>query len=136
MKKFFLSLLVSAAFLSSSAQTDSLQQYTGTYVFAEGSPVPSVEVTLADGALSMNSAAGNSSLTQLGVDSFLVVQFSGTAVFQRGEDKQVNAVHIEAAGYILDGKKQSNGLWIFREYYLPASQRGELVDKMNIRKEN
>lgn len=129
MKRFFFSLIVSASFLTVKAQSDSLQQYTGTYVFAEGSPVPSVDVTLADGALSMNSAAGNSSLTQLGIDSFLVVQFSGTAVFQRGEDKQVNAVHIEAAGYILDGKKQSNGLWIFRQYYLP-------VDKMNIRKEN
>lgn len=129
MKKFFLSFIVSISFLAVSAQTDSLQQYTGTYVFPEGSPVPSVDVAIGDGALTMNSAAGNSALTQLGVDSFLVVQFSGTAVFQRGEDKQVNAVHIEAAGYILDGKKQSNGLWIFRGYYLPA-------DKMNIRKEN
>jgi len=129
MKKLFLSLIVSVSFLAASAQTDTLQQYAGTYVFPEGSPVPSVEVVLADGALSMNSAAGNSSLTQLGVDSFLIVQFSGTAVFQRGEDKLINAVHIEAAGYIMDGKKQANGLWIFREYYLP-------VDKMNIRKEN
>lgn len=129
MKKLFLSLFVSVSFLAASAQTDSLHQYTGTYVFADGSPVPSVDVTLADGGLSMNSAAGNSSLTQLGVDSFLIVQFSGTAVFKRGEDTKVNAVHIEAAGYIMDGKKQANGLWIFREYYLP-------VDKMNIRKEN
>jgi len=129
MKKLFLSLIVSVSFLAANAQTDSLQQYTGTYVFADGSPVPSVEVTLADGALSMNSAAGNSALTQLGVDSFLIVQFSGTAVFQRGEDKLINAVHIEAAGYVMDGKKQSNGLWIFRQYYREA-------DKMNIRKEN
>lgn len=136
MKKLFLSLIVSVSFLAANAQTDSLQQYTGTYVFADGSPVPSVDVTLADGALSMGSAAGTSALTQLGVDSFLIVQFSGTAVFRRGEDTKVNAVHIEAAGYIMDGKKQANGLWIFREYYLPASQRGEPVDKMNIRKEN
>lgn len=128
MKRIFFSFIVSVSFLTATAQSDSLQQYIGTYVFAEGSPVPSVEVTLADGALSMNSAAGNSSLTQLGVDSFLIVQFSGTAVFKRGEDTKVNAVHIEAAGYIMDGKKQANGLWIFREYYLP-------VDKMNIRKE-
>ncbi|MEK7224155.1 MAG: hypothetical protein AAB221_00545 [Bacteroidota bacterium] len=128
MKKLFLSLIISVSFLAVNAQADTLQQYAGAYVFPEGSPVPSVDVVLADGALSMNSAAGNSSLTQLGVDSFLIVQFSGTAVFQRGEDKQVNAVHIEAAGYIMDGKKQSNGIWIFREYYLP-------VDRMNIRKE-
>lgn len=129
MKKLFLSLIVSISLLAVSAQADTLQQYTGKYVFPEGSIVPSVDVTLADGALSMSSSAGTSALTQLGVDSFEVVQFAGIAVFKRNEAGVVNAVHIEAGGYILDGQKQSNGIWIFREYYRPA-------DKLNIRKEN
>jgi hypothetical protein len=81
-----------------------------------------VEVTVADGALSMSSPAGTSPLTWLGVDSFQIVQFSGTAVFKRGEDKSVNAVHIEAMGYVMDGAKQKNGIWIFREYYLPVNK--------------
>ena len=118
MKKVFFFLIVVVSFSTVNAQTDTLTQYTGRYVFPDGSVVPSVEVTLTDGALSMSSAAGTSSLSQLGIDSFEIVQFTGTAVFKRGEDKGINAVHIDAMGYILDGQKQPNGIWIFREYYL------------------
>lgn len=122
MKKFVLITLLCGSFLAGRSQADSLQQYAGTYVFADGSVVPSVDVAITEGALTMNSAAGSSALTWLGVDSFQVVQFSGTAVFKRGEDKAVNAVHIEAMGYILDGARQKNGIWIFREYYLPGNR--------------
>lgn len=118
MKKFFLFLMGLIIFVTVNAQTDSLQQYAGTYVFGDGSPVTSVDVIMNDGALNMTSSAGNSSLTRLGIDSFQIVDFSGTAVFRRGEDKRVNAVHIEAMGYVMDGQKQQNGIWIFREYLL------------------
>lgn len=122
MKKIVLCLFTITAFFSVNAQTDSLHQYTGKYVFPDGSVVPSVDVDLTDGNLSMSSAAGTSALNKLGIDSFEIVEFSGVAVFKRGEDKAVNAVHIEAAGYVLDGQKQSNGIWIFREYFLPARE--------------
>lgn len=122
MKKFILSLIVLTSFFAVNAQTDSLHQYTGTYVFPEGNVVPLVDVVLSEGALSMSSAAGTSALTQLGIDSFEIVQFTGTAVFKRGEDKSVNGVHIEAAGYVMDGQKQPNGIWIFREYFLPVNK--------------
>jgi hypothetical protein len=125
MKKLFLSLILVAGFYTANAQADSLQEYTGTYIFPDGNVVPSVDVTLAGGALSMSSAAGTSALVQLGVDSFSVVEFSGTAVFRRGDDKKVNGVHIEAAGYVMDGKKQQNGLWIFTTYatYYPPTKK-------------
>jgi hypothetical protein len=130
MKKLFLSLILLASFYAVNAQTDSLQEYAGTYVFPDGNVVPSVDVALASGSLSMSSAAGTSALTQLGVDSFSVVEFSGTAVFKRGDDKKINGVHIEAAGYVMDGKKQQNGLWIFREYfYTPGKEQEEIKTK-------
>jgi len=117
MKKIILTTLVLASIITVSAQTDPkpapLEDFVGKYAFPDGSPVPDVDVILAAGALSMQSAAGNSALTQLGVDSFSIVEFSGTAVFKRGDDKKVNAVHIEAAGYILDGHKVPGGLWIW-----------------------
>lgn len=122
MKKLFFIAIAAVSFSTINAQTDSLQQYTGKYVFPEGNVVPSVDVTLSEGALSMSSVAGSSALTQLGVDSFEVVQFTGIAVFRRGEDKAVNGVHIEAAGYVMDGQKQPNGIWIFREYFLPVNK--------------
>jgi hypothetical protein len=67
----------------------------------------------------MTSAAGSSSLNELGIDSFAIVEFSGVAVFKRGDDKKVNAVHIEAQGYVLDGQKQSSGAWSFTYYLRP-----------------
>jgi hypothetical protein len=124
MKKLFLFFLFFAIISTINAQ-DSLQQYTGKYVFPDGAPVPEVEVTLTDSALAMGSVAGNSALTALGIDSFLIVEFSGTAVFKRAEDNKVNTVHIEAAGYVLDGKKQETGLWIFTSKNRSAN--GELL---------
>lgn len=94
-----------------------LEDYVGKYVFPDGSPVPDVDVVLSSGTLMMNSAAGNSSLVQLGIDSFSIVEFSGTAVFRRGDDKKVQMVHIEAMGYILDGNKMPGGIWIFSVSY-------------------
>jgi hypothetical protein len=67
----------------------------------------------------MASTAGTSALAELGRDSFSIVEFSGTAVFKRGDDKKVNGVHIEAMGYVLDGQKQNNGAWSFRYYIKP-----------------
>lgn len=109
MKKIYI-LLTFLTFTFFLSAQDTLQQYTGKYIFSEGAPVPDVDVVLANGALSMLSAAGSSSLVQLGVDSFQIVEFSGTAVFKRGDDKKIIAVHIEAMGYVLDGQKQNEGL--------------------------
>jgi hypothetical protein len=121
MKKILVTLFAAGSFFFANAQ-DTLQQYTGKYVFPDGSVVPDVDVVLSGGALSMTSTAGTSSLTQLGADSFQIVEFSGTAVFKRGDDKKVNAVHIEAMGYVLDGQKQDSGIWIFTTYYRPANR--------------
>jgi len=99
-----------------------LEDFVGKYVFPEGSVVPEVDVALSGSALSMTSVAGSSALVELGVDSFQIVEFSGFAVFKRGEDKKVNAVHIEAGGYVLDGQKKSGGAWMFTYYYRPGKE--------------
>ena len=124
MKKIILSILTLLFILNANAQSDPapkppLSDFVGRYVFPEGSVVPDVTVALNGEALTMSSAAGNSSLTEAGRDSFTIVEFSGIAVFKRGEDKKVNAVHIEAQGYVLDGQKQSGGSWSFTYYQLP-----------------
>ena len=124
-------MLTSMFIISVNAQSDPgpkppLSDFVGRYVFPEGSVVPDVTVALNGEALTMSSAAGNSTLTESGRDSFTIVEFSGLAVFKRGEDKKVNAVHIEAQGYVLDGQKQSGGSWSY-SYYL--RQNRELLVK-------
>lgn len=109
MKKLFLSLILIISFYGLQAQTDSTQQFVGKYNFPEGSVIAYVDVLAENGALSMSTTLGVSALNHLGIDSFEIVQYAGIAVFKRGEDRNVNAVHIEAAGYVLDGQKQPNG---------------------------
>ena len=132
MRKFIIIILTSIFIISANAQSDPapkppLSDYVGRYVFPEGSVVPDVTVALSGDALTMSSAAGNSVLSEAGRDTFTIVEFSGLAVFKRGEDKKVNAVHIEAQGYVLDGQKQSGGAWSFTYYLRP--NRDLLVKK-------
>lgn len=127
MKKIALSILASLFIISVSAQEPApkppLEDFVGKYVFPEGSVVPEVDVALSGSALMMTSSAGNSALVELGVDSFQIVEFSGIAVFKRGADKKVNAVHIEAMGYVLDGQKKSGGAsWEFTYYIRPNKE--------------
>lgn len=127
MKKFIVSILASMFVVAINAQTapaptPPLEDFVGKYVFPDGSVVPDVTVTLDGSLLTMASSAGTSALTELGIDSFSIVEFSGTAVFKRGDDKKVNAVHIEAMGYVLDGQKQNNGAWSFTFYLKPNSE--------------
>jgi len=128
MKKILLLLLAISCAIIIKAQ-DSLTQYTGKYIFPEGSVVTEVDISIENGVLKSNSASGTSTLTQLGVDSFLIVEYNGTAVFKRNEEKKVNAVHIEVMGYVLDGKKQETGAWIFTEYYIPINKEFLLTRK-------
>lgn len=118
MKKIIIAFVVLFSFSEIHAQTDSLHEYTGSYVFPSGNVIPSVEVILADGSLSMTSTAGTSNLTKLGIDSFEIVEFSGTALFKRNDEKKIIGVHIEAMGYVMDGQKQENGIWKFSTRYL------------------
>lgn len=127
MKKIALSILASLFIISVSAQEPApkppLEDFVGKYVFPEGSVVPEVDVALSGSALMMTSSAGNSALVELAVDSFQIVEFSGIAVFKRGADKKVNAVHIEAMGYVLDGQKKSGGVsWEFTYYIRPNKE--------------
>lgn len=122
MKKIILSAITTLFIVSLYAQESPkppLADFVGKYVFPDGSVVPEVDVALDNNILTMTSAAGSSVLTELGVDSFQIVEFSGIAVFKRGEDKKVNAVHIEAMGYVLDGQKRSGGGWSFTIFIRP-----------------
>jgi hypothetical protein len=97
--------------LAGLAQQDTLQQYAGKYKFPAGGPVTEVEVVYADGALTMNSAAGSSALRFEKGDEFTIVSYDGTAIFTRNAQKKISGVHIEAMGYVLDGTKDETGTW-------------------------
>lgn len=119
-KGLFCFLFVCTAVIGLQAQQDTTyKSFLGTYYFSAGSVIPSIEVA-GDSlkAMSLSSEAGSSPMEYLGNDKFTITNFNGTAEFKRTDSaKVVNAVHIEAMGYILDGTKESgtNG-WTWSLY--------------------
>ena len=83
------------------------QDYVGSYKFPDGSPVTEVKVVIDNGAMSMESSAGVSSLEKLGEDLYTITQFQGTAKFNRDSNKKVIGVSINAMGYVLEGTKSN-----------------------------
>lgn len=106
MKQFFLTFFVLLVFSAVNAQTDSLQQYTGKYIFPEGSPVTEIGVVLENGLLTATSAMGNSELKNTATkDVFEVVAYGGIATFKRSTEGKVNGVQIQVQDINMEGTK-------------------------------
>jgi hypothetical protein len=115
MKKLFFvlaAILFSvAAFSQEVPTTDStLQQYTGKYKFPDGSVVAEISVLIDGGGLVMSASAGTSPLEKREEDVFFIVQFQGTAKFNRDANKKVVGVTINAMGYLLEGTRTEGAL--------------------------
>jgi hypothetical protein len=106
-KLCFLTLLLMGAFISVNAQSGPLNDYLGKYIFAEGSPVAEVSLTIEDSSLIINSAMGSSSLEKKGVDSFYLATYDALVIFKRKEGKSVESVSIFVQGMELVGKKEA-----------------------------
>ena len=112
MRKFLLLLFVlSCSIIANAQQTptspavDSLKEYTGKYVFPDGSEVPEIKVALENGVLMGSSSQGSSELKRIEKDVFEVVAYSGMATFKRDEKGKINGLYVEVGNLILDGKK-------------------------------
>lgn len=112
MRKFLLLLFVLSGSIIASAQqapttpaTDSLKEYTGKYIFPDGSEVPEIKVALENGVLIGSSSQGSSELKRIEKDLFEVVAYSGKATFKRDENGKINGLYVEIDNLILDGKK-------------------------------
>ena len=92
-----------------------LKQYTGTYKFPEGSVVAEISVIIDGGGLVMTAPVGSSPLEKREEDLFFIVQFQGTAKFNRDASRKVTGVTINAMGYVLEGTRTESGLvWVIR----------------------
>lgn len=85
-----------------------MQPYVGKYKFPDGSVVAEVTVAIEDGALTMTSSAGTSALEKKADDLYTIVQFQGTAKFNRDANKKIIGVSIDAMGYQLEGTKDES----------------------------
>ena len=107
-KLCFLTLISIGAFLSVNAQTSPLNDYLGKYVFAEGSPVAEVSITIQDSSLVINSAMGSTQLEKKGVDSFYLATYDALVIFKRKDGNAVESVSILVQGMELVGRKEAS----------------------------
>lgn len=92
------------------ADSTAFKEYTGKYVFPEGSQVAEMKVVLENGILFAYSDQGNSELKRIEKDIFEIVVYTGTATFKRDDKGKINGVHIEVGELILDGRKSEDSL--------------------------
>ena len=117
MKKILLSLFVTVSFLAVSAQTDSLQQYTGKFKFPDGSPVTEITMTVDNGVLMAASAMGSTEFKPTSTaDVFEIVAYGGTATFKRTEGK-ITGVTIQVGDVNIEGTK-TDGFTVTDSYSL------------------
>jgi hypothetical protein len=109
MKKLIFSFLFFYTALLASAQTDSLEQYTGKYKFPEGSPVTEIGVVLENGTLTATSVLGNSELKKTDAkDVFEIVAYAGTATFRRNGDGKVVGLRIQVQDVDMEGTRETS----------------------------
>ena len=106
-KVLFLAVLCMSAIFTVNAQESPLKAYVGKYVFAAGSPVAEVTITLEDSSLMINSAMGSTAIEKKSVDTFYLAQYDASVIFKRGADKSVTEVAIIVQGMELVGKKET-----------------------------
>jgi hypothetical protein len=106
-KVLFLAVLCMSAIFTVNAQESPLKAYLGKYVFAAGSPVAEVTITLEDSSLMINSAMGSTAIEKKSVDTFYLAQYDASVIFKRGADKSVTEVAIIVQGMELVGKKET-----------------------------
>ena len=104
--------------LMAQAQTDSLQQYTGKFIFPEGGLVSYVSVSVDGGKLVFSSDKGSGSLEKVATDSFSIPEYQGTGKYVRNSDKKITGIVIDVMGYHLEGTKDKTVAILDRKYFL------------------
>ncbi len=104
--------------LMAQAQTDSLQQYTGKFIFPEGGLVSYVSVSVDGGKLVFSSDKGSGSLEKVATDSFSIPEYQGTGKYVRNADKNITGIVIDVMGYHLEGTKDKTVAILDRKYFL------------------
>jgi hypothetical protein len=111
MKKLLAVLFFTGSCILATAQTDStLNEYTGKFVFGDGSPVPEITLLVENGVLNGTSAIGNSEFKKTDTkDVFDIVAYSGIATFKRNAEGKVVGVRIQVQDVNMEGTKAETG---------------------------
>ena len=106
MKKILLmAVILMGVMATANAQTSTLKDYLGKYVFPEGSPVTEVTITAEDTVLTINSAMGSTPLEKKGTDTFYLAAYDAPIIFKRAANNSVETLTIIVQGMELTATK-------------------------------
>ena len=115
MKKLIFLSCTFLAFICVHAQEDTtLKEYVGVYKFPDGSAVPSIEITIQNGALFGSSTGGSAALTKVSKDTFSIPSYNGMAYFKRTPEAKIKGIKIELPDVLLEGDKEGAQAWMQR----------------------
>ena len=112
-----MAVILMGVMASANAQTSSLKDYLGKYVFPEGSPVAEVTLTVEDTVLTINSAMGATPLERKGVDTFYLAAYDAPIIFKRGSNNAVETLTIVVQGMELTAKRAAASYAIKEENF-------------------
>ena len=116
MKKILLmAVILMGVMATANAQTSTLKDYLGKYVFPEGSPVTEVTITAEDTVLTINSAMGSTPLEKKGTDTFYLAAYDAPIIFKRGANNLVETLTIIVQGMELTAKREAASFAIKEE---------------------
>ena len=100
----------------------SFVNYTGKYVFAQGSIVAEAVVAIENGGLQISSHAGVATLSRIDRDLFSLVEYDGTAEFYRNATGKITAIRILVHPLDLTGSRQQSQIQLIHPLrMLPAT---------------
>lgn len=105
-KVLFLFAFVIALAVPGIGQDSTYADFTGKYIFPEGSAVPYVDVKLNNGVLISESPAGTATLQRIEKDTFSIVEYSGIAEFKRNAEGKIISVKVIVMGLEMEGLKE------------------------------
>ena len=114
MRKFLFLFVLSVSSYFVFAQDSTLTEYKGIYKFKEGSPTPSVEISIQEGTLFASSSIGSGALIRISKDTFSIPDHNGVAFFYRNDLGKVKSIKVEVADLILEGDKDSASIALTR----------------------
>jgi colicin import membrane protein len=85
---------------------NTLDEYTGTYIFPDGSIFSELKVTTNGAVLTMTSAMGSTNLQNNGGDNFYLNEYGAPVIFKRDSNNVLESVYISVQGLELFGKKE------------------------------
>lgn len=132
MKKVFLLITLLASLLVMNAQVKAdLQDYTGRYIFPEGSLAEDAVISIVnDTVLNITASVGECDLKHIKGDSFALPQYGGSIVFNRNTENKIDGFTVSIPMADIDTLEAHKEVKVPVEAYIHSNNRSKQPDNV------